>query len=96
MQTPPKALETSGHSCYFLIVGEFILESFNYHGYGMSKDNTGKMVIDRDGVALQFIFPGLTGQQGTVSLELVASPGTYITHQEGRLTAGTIEAANQG
>ena len=76
------------------IIGPFLLESYNFKGYGFAVDNKGEIYIGRGGTRIHFVYPGLTGKVGTVSIEMTGSPGKYLRHRSYLLHADILEESD--
>ena len=62
--------------------GPFLFNSYNYPAYAIGIKNSNEGYIIRDGGHhFLLISPGLTGQEGTVSLESKELPGYYLRHR---------------
>lgn len=74
--------------CYVLlcicVIGPIHLESLDYPGYKMSITEENIAFVSLDGHPFHMVFPGLSGQEGTVSLESSGSQGYFLRQQHER------------
>ena len=76
---------------FFQSAAPSYLESYNYPGYRMDTSTPGNVQATTAGQELLLVYPGLTNQPGTVSIELVQNRSTYL-----RVTSDQKLAASDG